>query len=171
MSSIWNPQDRYVLSNMTSQKLYAKSPLTTGVSGTSAYIGLEPSATYNETVLWSTDSPDTKTSGTLNDSIWNYERFKMYINTFQGGDYVTELVATGTSPGTATRSFITYGPRGNNDCSFDMCKWIFSDTGFSAVSAKSFHSTWTATAITVENNQTAALGYCHKIVGINRKEV
>ena len=37
--AIWN--DRYILSNMTSEKLYAKSPLTTGVSGTSAYIGLE----------------------------------------------------------------------------------------------------------------------------------
>ena len=59
MSSIWNPQDRYILSNMTSEKLYAKSPLTTGVSGTSAYIGLEPSATYNETVLFSTGTPVT----------------------------------------------------------------------------------------------------------------
>lgn len=124
----------------------------------------------DETVLWS-GAADTKTSGTLTDSIWNYERVKMYINLFQGGDYITEISPTGTSPGTATRSFITYGPRGNNDCAFDMCKWIFSDTGFSAVSAKTFHSTWTATAITVENNQPAALGYCHKIVGINRKEV
>lgn len=48
--AIWN--DRYILSNMTSEKLYAKSPLTMEVSGTSAYIGLEPSATYNETVLY-----------------------------------------------------------------------------------------------------------------------
>ena len=49
--SIWN--NNYLLSNLDAQKLYAQSPLTTGVSGTSAYIGLEPSARYNETVLWS----------------------------------------------------------------------------------------------------------------------
>lgn len=46
-------QGNYILSNMAAQKLYAQSPLTTGVSGTSAYIGIEPSALNNETVLWS----------------------------------------------------------------------------------------------------------------------
>lgn len=42
---------------MDAQKLYAQSPLTTGVSGTSAWIGIEPSARYNETVLWSGTEP------------------------------------------------------------------------------------------------------------------
>ena len=48
--AIWN--NNYLLSNLDAQKLYAQSPLTTGVSGTSAWIGLEPSARYNETVLF-----------------------------------------------------------------------------------------------------------------------
>ena len=44
--------NNYLLSNLDAQKLYAQSPLTTGVSGSSAYIGIEPSARYNETVLY-----------------------------------------------------------------------------------------------------------------------
>ena len=86
MSSIWNPQDRYILSNMAAQKLYAKSPLTTGVSGTSAYIGLEPSATYNETVLWENTAwlgkdvnPGTN-SAVLNESIFNFDYVKVYAS-------------------------------------------------------------------------------------------
>ena len=57
--SIWN--NNYLLSNLDAQKLYAQSPLTTGVSGSSAYIGLEPSARYNETVLWSGSNNSTFT--------------------------------------------------------------------------------------------------------------
>ena len=44
--------NNYLLSNLDAQKLYAQSPLTTGVSGSSAYIGIEPSARYNETLLF-----------------------------------------------------------------------------------------------------------------------
>ena len=81
--AIWN--DRYILSNMTSEKLYAKSPLTTGVSGTSAWIGLEPSATYNETVLW---SGSTHTSGadiTLSEPYTAFNTLKIYANGYNSG--------------------------------------------------------------------------------------
>ena len=73
--AIWN--DRFILSNMTSEKLYAKSPLTTGVSGTSAYIGLEPSATYNETVLWSGSNNSTFT---LNSPASAYEYIDVHYH-------------------------------------------------------------------------------------------
>ena len=84
MSSIWNPQDRFILSNMTSEKLYAKSPLTTGVSGTSAYIGLEPSATYNETVLFVNTTRSVNngylTAINLSEPASAFERLKFYYS-------------------------------------------------------------------------------------------
>lgn len=67
--AIWN--NNYILSNMDAQKLYAQSPLTTGVSGTSAYIGIEPSAQYNETVLW--EGASTNTAFSLSEPITNFE--------------------------------------------------------------------------------------------------
>ena len=80
MSSIWNPQDRFILSNMTSEKLYAKSPLTTGVSGTSAYIGLEPSATYNETVLF-TGNGSKIVQWTASEPLTNFNEVQFIVST------------------------------------------------------------------------------------------
>ena len=77
--AIWN--NNYLLSNLDAQKLYAQSPLTTGVSGTSAYIGLEPSARYNETVLWSgSNFVESGTTAYLSDNIQNYEELKVCYN-------------------------------------------------------------------------------------------
>ena len=121
---------------------------------------------YNETVLWS-GTPGTNSSGTLSEPVWNFERFKMHINALQGGEYVCEFSPTGTG---SSRNYLTYGARGNNDCAFDICKWTFAENTFSAVSAKTFHSTWTSTSMIVENNQAAAKGYVSKIIGINRKQ-
>ena len=81
--SIWN--NNYLLSNLDAQKLYAQSPLTTGVSGTSAYIGIEPSARYNETVLW---SGSTHTSGadiTLSEPYTAFNTLKIYANGYNSG--------------------------------------------------------------------------------------
>ena len=79
--AIWN--NNYLLSNLDAQKLYAQSPLTTGVSGSSAYIGIEPSARYNETVLYENSAwlgvdvvPGTN-SATLNESIFNFDSVKI----------------------------------------------------------------------------------------------
>lgn len=143
-----------------STDLFVQEPLYTGVSGNSAYIGWN-----NETVLWS-GTPVTNSTGTLSEPVWNFERFKMYINSLQGGDYVCELSPTGTDE---SRNYLTYGPRGNNECSLDICKWTFTENTFSAISAKTFQSNWTSTSIAVLNNQAAAKGYVSKIVGINRK--
>lgn len=120
---------------------------------------------YNETVLWS-GTPVTNSTGTLSEPVWNFERFKMYINSLHGGDYVCELSPTGTDE---SRNYLTYGPRGNNECSLDICKWTFTENTFSAISAKTFQSNWTSTSIAVVNNQAAAKGYVSKIIGINRK--
>lgn len=87
--------NNYILSNMDAQKLYAQSPLTTGVSGTSAWIGIEPSARYNETVLWEGNNV-TGTTAQLSESKNNFEYINVeYIdqNAFIG---VTQFPASGT---------------------------------------------------------------------------
>ena len=78
--AIWN--NNYLLSNLDAQKLYAQSPLTTGVSGSSAYIGIEPSARYNETVLFSGGTTATK-SATLVEPITNFNK----IGVLYGDDH------------------------------------------------------------------------------------
>ena len=73
--SIWN--NNYLLSNLDAQKLYAQSPLTTGVSGSSAYIGIEPSARYNETVLFdqsANQNCSTTAEFQMSESLWNFHR-------------------------------------------------------------------------------------------------
>ena len=79
--SIWN--NNYLLSNLDAQKLYAQSPLTTGVSGTSAYIGLEPSARYNETVLWENNGSFSAKglSAGFSEPASNFERLKFVVGT------------------------------------------------------------------------------------------
>ena len=69
--------NNYLLSNLDAQKLYAQSPLTTGVSGSSAYIGLEPSARYNETVLFSGVNAWGYGTIPLSESLKNFQRIKV----------------------------------------------------------------------------------------------
>ena len=90
--AIWN--NNYLLSNMAAQKLYAQSPLTTGVSGSSAYIGIEPSARYNETVLYSaTANPsmvikNQVSSYNLSETIDNFEKIKLnFVHSYGFGTY------------------------------------------------------------------------------------
>ena len=82
-------QDNYILSNLDAQKLYAQSPLTTGVSGSSAYIGIEPSARYNETVLWESDNPVQITTANpltavLTEDMNNFEYLKLLFTNSYG---------------------------------------------------------------------------------------
>lgn len=163
--AIWN--DRYILSNMTSEKLYAKSPLTTGVSGTSAYIGLEPSATYNETVLWETPTAGTTASAfAVSEPLSSFEYF---------------LVS-----GQNNRPFLTMGyyvP--NNGFRFGAIQWTDSADGnplqiFGAYytstngvdySCAGGHQIYFAkTGSTIGGGGARQLGL-YKLIGVNRKEV
>ena len=167
--AIWN--DRYVLSNMTSEKLYAKSPLTTGVSGTSAYIGLEPSATYNETVLW---SGNFASAAPLSEPMTNFDYVKVYyaVDFTNTNEYhqVLEL-----DPNKGAHTWHGIGGLGaanawlglnffsaNNDytiLTIPKCKLI---------NFGSFNTTGTAIAGSTTGANVQIL---YKVVGVNKKEV
>ena len=173
--AIWN--DRYILSNMTSEKLYAKSPLTTGVSGTSAYIGLEPSATYNETVLWENTAwlgkdvnPGTN-SAVLNESIFNFDYVKVYAS--------RTVLTAGAIPSTIVNEYETNVVSGQSgQCLLHGFFVTQSNTPFNAWTLLKFNN---GTGISeVSGGQKPLTGtidsskiYYHpyKIIGINRKEV
>ena len=174
MSSIWNPQDRYLLSNMTSEKLYAKSPLTTGVSGTSAYIGLEPSATYNETVLWSGNLNKVSAYADLSAPLTAFDTVKFYCSDHNGnhscinefwGDNWDQLHQS------LNESFVTTAGQ--------MCYRL---TRFSTNADKTRITISNAAQYNVTGNGIVAYShvtannadcyiFVNKIVGINRKEV
>ena len=161
MSSIWNPQDRFILSNMTSEKLYAKSPLTTGVSGTSAYIGLEPSATYNETVLYSGDYNSTVSSIALSEPTTSFERVKVYWQhqttekpVFEyAGDSVQWYAIGGR-----------YATPNNVPCIF-QCFWSGNYNNYEAKFCN--YQFGSLTAAPQNANELVPI----KVIGINRKEV
>ena len=164
MSSIWNPQDRFILSNMTSEKLYAKSPLTTGVSGTSAYIGLEPSATYNETVLW---SGSTAKSGTLSEYVSAFDYVKFYCTDDAKNSFVITMDGTCSAAGntlilTPNSGGATYRTLNAEVTGKDFAIWGSqfgfngSTTAIGWVNGRTSNNTWTLAT---------------KVVGINRKEV
>ena len=163
MSSIWNPQDRFILSNMTSEKLYAKSPLTTGVSGTSAWIGLEPSSTYNETVLY---SGGLTTAANLSEPLTAFDRVKINFNAsdnssgrgfwFEYNTYNTQYNCNPLrcDPAGIVQAYAAYSP------SASYTKLVF-DYGRYMVLQKE------STAQSFGN----IIVYINEVRGINRKEV
>ena len=158
--AIWN--DRYILSNMTSEKLYAKSPLTTGVSGTSAYIGLEPSATYNETVLLDRGTDDLTAPNTaqLSEPFSAFEKIEMWS---VWNPWPSNVPQATYYPGTATAgSYIVFDQSQYMRAGYAM--WKTSGTTIQLISA-SQTSNWP----TFESPHTG-LGGIRKIIGINRKE-
>ena len=165
MSSIWNPQDRFILSNMTSEKLYAKSPLTTGVSGTSAYIGLEPSATYNETVLYSGNTA--VTAFTASEPLTNFEEVAFYVApNFE--TMVTKVVLPMVGYNTSHLA-LTYHSTWNGFKGGIQISTEYNNTGMSAFQLIS--GAWFGWANDAAKTGTYNDAFIHKIVGVNRKEV
>ena len=167
--SIWN--NNYLLSNLDAQKLYAQSPLTTGVSGTSAYIGLEPSARYNETVLWS----GTPTSAiTASESFTNFERVDLYIaHSVYGPGQIINLDFNNMGN---TGYFAICRPRGTNALNIACIRFSASNltneihtTNSKCVAFGSWSNT-TATGAAIVN-EAEDLNSIYKVIGINRKEV
>ena len=161
--AIWN--DRYILSNMTSEKLYAKSPLTTGVSGTSAYIGLEPSATYNETLLCSAtiQTGASPTAYHLSEPISAFESYKVYWLWNQGTDSAPTVTEFFWSPDI---------PNNRNFTLFSVNRYAgtnYSAWGLFELASNLQDITYTFS----QQNGDTANKYIKisKIIGINRKEV
>ena len=168
--SIWN--NNYLLSNLDAQKLYAQSPLTTGVSGTSAWIGLEPSARYNETVLFQTSSvDDTKWNVTLSEDIGNFERIKILARRNNNSTIINldcpNVYEDDTSAISGNKKMITCdSDMGGNEYKYFT---VFSLSGnkYTEYSARlmaygSAPNAWQTTNFWLHPT---------KIIGINRKEV
>ena len=164
--AIWN--NNYLLSNLDAQKLYAQSPLTTGVSGTSAYIGIEPSARYNETVLYSG-----ALTSTVNfpEPMSSFNSVKIFISP-EGNDKaygtVYEIDPVG---GTIWDAPIGHG-FSNAWISIIRLTRANDYNSISADTKKSimfggYQNTSTTLSATTANNPNVI----YKIVGINRKEV
>ena len=169
--AIWN--DRYILSNMTSEKLYAKSPLTTGVSGTSAYIGLEPSAMYNETVLYD-QSANQNCSVTaefqMSESLWNFHR--AFIE-FDNMEYVNTPLNMEIDMDVTTTTTTYYTPMRNGN-SFPVLNIPYANFKINEAGNIKYTdrgllwgNNWTSINTTTADNR----GYrVRKVIGINRKE-
>ena len=164
--------NNYLLSNLDAQKLYAQSPLTTGVSGTSAYIGLEPSARYNETVLWSGNSgqltADRILTLHLTEAASSFEKIEIYNNCSYGaGTHVTTVVHNDSSE---NNQYPISVAGGNSDgTSYYVDKGYVKFSGTSAIFGGGSRFNWqspTSGSISTNRGFTTI-----KIVGINRKEV
>ena len=171
--AIWN--DRYILSNMTSEKLYAKSPLTTGVSGTSAYIGLEPSATYNETVLWSANS--VQSAANLSQPMTAFDYVKVY--------YADDFTDTGRyhtvaqlDPNFGAHEWQPLGGLGEAGC-WIGCTYFSANNDYTTLTVPKVKlikfATWASTATGANAITTVTTGanvnVLYKVVGVNKKEV
>ena len=160
--TIWN--NNYLLSNLDAQKLYAQSPLTTGVSGTSAYIGIEPSARYNETVLWS-GSLSYGNSATLSESVQNFEKIR-----FKWSDWVsTQTIHLNefAHQNNSTSYYSMVGSwHGNASATITLFKLGCHDNGSNVISFD--HGTFAPTTATAYYPATESR--ILEIIGVNRKE-
>ena len=152
-------QGNYLLSNMAAQKLYAQSPLTTGVSGTSAYIGIEPSARYNETVLWS-GSAGTGTNLVLSENYTNFDRLRFEYRPWSTGETPSHQIS---EVGTTYNNF-TLGSFWNNGNTYATFIYTYQGNGTNQLNfiRGAFNN----------GNQWSTAGNINmfKVVGINRKE-
>ena len=170
--AIWN--NNYLLSNLDSQKLYAQAPLTTGVSGTSAYIGIEPSARYNETVLWEGEVMVTTAQNALNlsESLNNFNSFKIYdksIDRTNVGTRITEFASVSSEKyfGTEDAWVDSWQPTTEGCCYIGHNYYSANDNRDKIVTLRSFYKSLPTSAA----EGTHDLGKVYKIIGINRKEV
>lgn len=155
--AIWN--NNYILSNMDAQKLYAQSPLTTGVSGTSAYIGIEPSAQYNETVLFSGRGA----TATLSESLDNFEKVDITYT------YWTDQYTTKTLYGWSGKPTFTEGWFDNNAAAAGLFITRLSANDDHTIISANANKYWNPPN---GNGLADAIGRfaITKVVGINRKE-
>ena len=156
---------------MAAQKLYAQSPLTTGVSGTSAYIGLEPSARYNETVLWSGSTLSGECNLTEN---WdNFKKIQFDYSLKDGWTtaarpHGTSIVSTEIYPNMMASLMLTW-KTSNGTVSYRTID-VNATQGTNTINVSNNSIVSIASNGTITNT-TGDLLALKRIVGINRKEV
>ena len=169
--AIWN--NNYLLSNLDAQKLYAQSPLTTGVSGSSAYIGIEPSARYNETVLWDGNGTGAgyNTEISLSYPTSAFETVKFYWAGENGGNAATYRISEFAITDARELPLDGLWQRYSNgkfnfggcmvSANSDLTKYKISHT---------YRYNLSTSVIDIASDQ-SNFSYIHKVIGINRKEV
>lgn len=164
--------NNYILSNLDAQKLYAQSPLTTGVSGTSAYIGIEPSAQYNETVLFDNGTSGTS-AGLLSENKTNFDYLKVYVGV--GGGYnsldgVSILNVPSDENVSATWLEYCFGGGTNAYMAAARLEWTSQNT-FQINYGTSLQRPVGTTAVNGNTAYNDNVRKCvSRIIGINRKE-
>ena len=134
--------------------LYVQSPLFTGTSGTSAYIGWN-----NETVLFSGSS---NTDIELSDSLNNYENVKIYWTDWNSNS-CTHINEFPTDSNTNYELFGCWPGGGDGVVLFDISLTANANKDTLTVTQKKFIN------LTGSTVSTANLSYIKKVVGINRK--
>lgn len=163
-------QGNYILSNMAAQKLYAQSPLTTGVSGTSAYIGIEPSAQYNETVLWEGSANAGLFPITLSEPTTAFEEIKFVWTPRYQGDYgcPTVVEVQNTNPHNGIIKYTLMHAYWNANGPW-LGAWYLAPTDNYTKIASEKNAF--CNMIQSQNEMTDGLNcFMWKVVGINRKE-
>lgn len=152
-------QGNYLLSNLNAQKLYAQSPLTTGVSGTSAYIGIEPNAMYNETVLWSAATPAAVTSFVLSESANLFEKIEVHYQHVDPPYMSNVLLFDGNSS-----AISIYGFQNG-----DRTIWL-SNTDYNTTNYINYTKQRSWNIGIGQSTESTQKQKISKIIGINRKE-
>ena len=164
--------NNYLLSNLDAQKLYAQSPLTTGVSGTSAYIGIEPSARYNETVLWSGTLNTTGNTIKFTESLQNFERIDFYCapgnQPIQRAPTIDSIYPGSINPTATMFAYLPVYNVASNTLTGEIMYISASENKLSACLIGGIRTVNFNAATTGVTAYNAAIT---RIVGINRKEV
>ena len=153
-----------------SQKLYLQSPLTTGVSAGSAYIGIAPSAMYNETVLWSGTAAPSNFPLTMSEPFSAFEKIEFIWDARYNGDYGTPTKGTiiytdnygSTRP---TKYTLIEAYANGNQTWWDWWYLENNNNGKTLTNYKALYFPMTGGSSATQTN-------CRlfKVVGINRKE-
>lgn len=153
-----------------SQKLYLQSPLTTGVSAGSAYIGIEPSAMYNETVLWSGTASPSNFPLSMSEPFSAFEKIEFIWDARYNGDYGTPTKGTiiytdnhgSTMP---TKYTLVEAYANGNQAWWDWWYLENNNNGNILTNYKALYFPMTG-----GNSATQTNCRLFKVVGINRKE-
>lgn len=145
--------------------LYVESPLFTGQSGNSAYIGWQG---YNETKLWISDTTGGSNIQTfnLNEPYTNFERIKLYFRINDGDAGCAECLTSNSQMDAITMA--NYSPASTGtDIAKGLRYYLVNGNQISAAPTAMFKSM----AATAVNHESYSVFYVQEIIGVNRKQV
>jgi len=144
--------------------LYVESPLYTGQSGSSAYIGWSG---YNETKLWVSESTQGSNiqTFTLNEPYTSFERIKIFYRINDGDAGCAECLTANTHVDAITMA--NYSPANTGtDIAKALRYYLVNDNQISAAPSAAFKSLG-STAI---GHEAYSVFYVQEIIGVNRKQ-